>query len=48
MDFVIPALHRKKFKKKKRKRGKYLDIAREMKMQRNMRMTVILILVGAL
>ena len=47
MDFVVPADHRVKLKEGE-KRDKYLDMVRKLKMLRNMKVTVIPIVVGAL
>ena len=47
MDFAVPADYRVKIKESQ-KRDKYLDLARELRKQRNVRMTVIPIVVGAL
>ena len=46
MDFVVPADHRIKLKECKKK-DKYLDLARELKKLWNMKVTIILILIGA-
>ena len=46
MDFALPADHRVKFKESGNK-DKYLDLARELKKQWNMKVTVIPIIVGA-
>ena len=47
MDFAILADHRGKIKESE-KRVKYLDLARKLKMLLNMRVTVILIIIGIL
>ena len=47
MDFTVPADLRKK-RKQNKKIYKYLDLARELNVQWNMRMKVILIATGAL
>ena len=47
MDFAVPADYRVKIKESK-KRDKYLDLARELKKLWNMKVTMILIVVGAL
>ena len=46
-DFAVPADHTLKLKEGE-KRDKYLDFARELKKQWNMKVTVILIIIGAL
>ena len=46
MDFAVPADHRIKTKENKN-RDKYQHLARELKKQRNMKMTVIPIVIGA-
>ena len=47
VDFAVPADHGMKLKKSE-KRDKYLDLARELKKLRNMKVTVIPIGIGAL
>ena len=47
VDFAVPADHRVKLKENE-KMNKYLDLARELKRLWNMRVKVILIVVGAL
>ena len=47
MDFAVSADHRVKLKESE-KRDNYLDLARELKKLWNMKMTVILIVIGAL
>ena len=47
MDFATPADHREELKESE-KMGKYLDLARELKKVRNMEVTVIPIVIGAL
>ena len=47
MDFAVPADHRMKLKECE-KRYKYLDLARELKKLRNMKVTMIPIVIGAL
>ena len=47
VDFAVPADHRVKLKESK-KRGKYLDLVRELKKLCNMRVMVTPIMVGAL
>ena len=47
VDFAVPADHKVKFKKSGKK-DKYLDIAREWKKLWNMKVTVILMVIGAL
>ena len=47
MDFAVPADHKMKMKERK-KINIYLDLARDLKKLWNMKMTVILIVVGAL
>ena len=47
MDFAIPADHRVKLKESEKK-DKYIDPARELKKLWNMKVTVILIVTGAL
>ena len=47
MDFAVPSHHRVKLKKGE-KRDKYLDVARKLKNLRNMKLTVIPIVFGAL
>ena len=47
MDFAVPADHRGKLKECE-KRDKYLDIARELKKQWNIKVTIIPIVIGAL
>ena len=46
-DFAFPADHRIKLKESE-KRDKYLDFARELKKLRNMKVTIIPIVIGAL
>ena len=46
VDFSVPADHRIKLKQCE-KRGKYLDLARELKKLWNMKVTIILIVIGA-
>ena len=46
VDFAIPADHRIKLKECEKK-DKYLDLARELKKQWNMQVTIILIVIGA-
>ena len=48
MDLAVPADHSVKLKKKERKKGKYLDIPRELNKLRNMTVTVIPTVIGAL
>ena len=48
MVFAVPADHRLKIKESKKKRNKYRHIAKELKKLRNMKMTVIPIVIGAL
>ena len=47
MDFAVPAEHKLKFKESKKRDG-YLDLARELKMVWNIKVTVIPIVIGAL
>ena len=47
MNLVVPAKHRVKLKESE-KRDKYLDLARELKILRNMKVTVMPIVIGAL
>ena len=47
MDFAIPANHREELKEYKT-RDRYLNLARELKKLWNMKVTIILILIGAL
>ena len=47
MDFAVPADHRVKLKEIEKK-DKYLNLARESKKLRNMKMTFIPIVIGAL
>ena len=47
MNFAVPADHRIKLKESKKK-NKYLDLARELKILRNMKVTIIPIVIGAL
>ena len=47
MDFAVPADHRVKIKGSE-KRDKCLDLARELKKRRNMKVTLIPIVIGAL
>ena len=47
MDFAVPASHSLKIKESE-KRDKYLDLVRELRKLRNMRVTVIPIITGAL
>ena len=47
MDFAIPVNHRMNIEENK-KIGKYLELARELKKLRNMKATVIPIVIGAL
>ena len=47
VNFAVPADHRLKLKESE-KRDKYLDLARELKTTRNMKVTVIPIVIGAL
>ena len=47
MDFAVPADHRVKLKECEQK-DKYLDLARELKKQRDMKVTIIPIVIGAL
>ena len=47
MDFAVPADHRVKLRESENK-FKYQDLARELKKQLNMKVTVITIVVGAL
>ena len=47
MDSTVPADHRVKLKESK-KRNKYLDLAMELKKLWNMKVTFILIVIGAL
>ena len=47
MNFAVPADHRVKLKEKK-KRNKYIDLATELKRLRNMKVTVIPVIIGAL
>ena len=47
MDFAVPADHRVKLKESE-KRNKYLDLARELKKLRNMKVTLIPIVTDAL
>ena len=46
MNFAVPADHRVKLKKREKK-DKYLDLARELKEPWNMKVTIIPILIGA-
>ena len=46
MDFAVPADRRIKLKENEKK-DKYLDLARELKKLWNMKMTIILIVIGA-
>ena len=46
VDFAVPADHRIKLKEGE-KRNKFLDLARELKKLWNMRVTIILIVIGA-
>ena len=46
MDFAVPADHRVKLEESEKK-YKYLDLARELKKLWNMKMTIILIVIGA-
>ena len=46
VDFTVPADHRIKLKECE-KRDKYLDLARELKKQWNMKVTIIPIVIGA-
>ena len=46
VDFAVPADYRIKLKECE-KRDKYLDLARELKKQRNMKVTIIPIVIGA-
>ena len=46
VDFAIPADHRVKIKENK-ERDKYLDLARELRKLWNMKVTVILVVIGA-
>ena len=45
VDFAVPADHRIKLKEKEQK-DKYLDLARELKQMWNMKVTIILIVIG--
>ena len=47
MDFVVPADHRVKLKDNKKK-DKYLDHARELKNLRNIKVMILLIVIGTL
>ena len=47
MDNAVPADHRVKLKESEKK-DKYLDLARELKKLWNMKVTIILIVIGAL
>ena len=47
MDFAVPADHRVKLKESEKK-YKYLDLIRELKKLRNMKVMFILIIIGAL
>ena len=47
MDFAVPADHRVKLKESEKK-DKYLDLAKELKKQWNMNLTVIPIVIGAI
>ena len=47
MDFAVPADHRAKLKESK-KRDKYHDLVRELKNLWNMKMTIILVVIGDL
>ena len=47
MDLVVPSDHRVKLNESKKK-DKYLDFARELKKLRNMNVTIIKIVIGAL
>ena len=46
MDFAVPADHRVKFKENDKK-DNYLDLTREQKQRWNMKVTFILIVIGA-
>ena len=46
MDFAVPADHRIKLKECEKK-DKYLDLARELKKLWNMKVTIVLIVIGA-
>ena len=45
VDFAVPANHRTKLKESE-KRDKYLDLARKLKKLRNMKVTIVLTMVG--
>ena len=47
MDFAVPADHSEKLKESEKK-DKYLDLARELKKQWNMKVTIIPAIIGAL
>ena len=47
MDFAVPADHRLKLKESEKK-NKYHNLARELKRLRNMKVTIIPIVIGAL
>ena len=47
MDFAVPANHRVKLKESEKK-DKYLDLTRELKKLRNMKVTLKPIVIGAL
>ena len=47
VDFAVPANHRIKLKECEKK-DKYFDLARELKKLRNMKVTIVLIVIGAL
>ena len=47
VDFAVPADHRVNLKESEKK-DKYLDLARELKKLWNMKVTIILIVIGAL
>ena len=47
MDFAVPADHRVKLKESEKK-DKYMDLAQELKKLRNMKRTVMPIVIGAL
>ena len=46
-DFAVPAEHRINLKESEKK-DKYLDLARELKNRWNMKITIVLIVIGAL
>ena len=46
VDFAVPADHRIKLKESEKK-DKYLDLARELKKLRNMKVTIVPIVIGA-